>query len=564
LDEINEEIEELRRQLAEKEMKAAEVKMELHKYDETIEEIRGTFSRQLTRLVKKETASEESRKEWEVEEATYVQSRIEHEAEVTAHSEALVEHDNLISKIHEEALVADRLAMIIKSEVISNSENGGAPDEEVSNAQAEVLKCEAASDEAKQVLMAASATIDSLKDEIADIEVRLPILDAEKKQAASKRDFKAAGKASKTIKELMLRKERCEEELSDEAVGKQESAQNELNSYQKILDEKKAILHEKERQGGHKRMVQLVKKMFKLEKLREEVCGVGEENINDESVKIVGGFVLDSEIAALVSEGEELGNKFGAWQEIMLEFAEADDANDNDDDDDDDDDDDIHIEDHMEEPMENNDSKDLDEAVEPSEDEELASEITSNKDDVDDDDERQNNVENEESNEENMVEAIKRCKTILTQIDGIDKEVEVAIEEEDYEVAADLDEKIQELKDELKTLCLTDEDIESIKAMDFESSNDSKESQSTEKSYDIVSASHENVEEDNNEISTSQEIDETICDANNENNDNFEEDDNENSTNQENAETVCDINYDNDEKKDTEDIHVEKEEKEED
>ena len=148
MDEINEEIEELRRQLAEKEMKAAEVKMELHKYDETIEEIRGTFSRQLTRLVKKETASEESRKEWEVEEATYVQSRIEHEAEVTAHSEALVEHDNLISKIHEEALVADRLAMIIKSEVISNSENGGAPDEEVSNAQAEVLKCEAASDEA--------------------------------------------------------------------------------------------------------------------------------------------------------------------------------------------------------------------------------------------------------------------------------------------------------------------------------------------------------------------------------------------------------------------------------
>ena len=82
----------------------------------------------------------------------------------------------------------------------------------------EVLKCEAAVDEAKHNLLSAEAAIETLQEEVSAIEVRLPILEAEKKTAVSKRDFKSAGKAWEEIKDALARKEQCETELMEEAV----------------------------------------------------------------------------------------------------------------------------------------------------------------------------------------------------------------------------------------------------------------------------------------------------------------------------------------------------------
>lgn len=480
---INDEIEELRKQLAEKEMQAAEVKMELHSHEESIERIRGTFSRQLTRLSKKEAAIEESRKDWTAEEASYKKSREDHEAEVTAHSEALIVHDQLISQIKEEIEVTEQLVEVIANEVVVTDSNNNAVSKEIMNAQSEVLRCEAAADEANEVLNAAKAAIDVLVEEISTIEVRLPILEAEKNQAASKRDFKAAGKASKTIKEMTSRKERCEEELSGEAVERQATAQGEVDACLQILDEKKAILHEKEKEGGRKRMIQLVKKIFKLEKLREDICGTGEEDGNGESMKIVGGFVLDSEIAALVSEGEDLGEKFGGWNEIMLEYAEGNDGE--------------------------TDTHEVDDTVTQQTD-------TNNEEDIKDDKSNLDEKVNEDSTEKDIqeentttiidegdkVEAEEHCKAILSDIERLEAEIEIAIDEEDFDSAAELDEKIQKLKNDMKALGLTEQEIESLKIHDSESSNDSKESQQTEKSYDIVPSKPEVIDDDTEEPKT--------------------------------------------------------------
>jgi len=82
----------------------------------------------------------------------------------------------------------------------------------------EVLKCEAAVKKAKRNLLSAKAAIESLQGEVSAIEVRLPILEAAKKTAASKRDFKSAGKAWEEIKDALARKEQCETELMEEAV----------------------------------------------------------------------------------------------------------------------------------------------------------------------------------------------------------------------------------------------------------------------------------------------------------------------------------------------------------
>jgi hypothetical protein len=50
-------------------------------------------------------------------------------------------------------------------------------------------------------------------------------------------------------------------------------------------------------------MIDLVKNIIKLEKLRESVCGIDEEEMDN--IKSVGGFVFDSEMRALMMEGDE-------------------------------------------------------------------------------------------------------------------------------------------------------------------------------------------------------------------------------------------------------------------
>lgn len=471
---INEEIDELRKQLAEKEMQAAEVKMELHDHEESIENVRSTFSRQVSRLAKKEAATKESRKEWDAEELSYKNSRSEHEAEVTAHSEALIAHDNLLAEIKKEKIVAEKLATVIAKEiVVTKSGNDDTPDEEAKIAQADVLTCEAAVDEANQVLMATKSCIDNLRDEISTFEVRLPILEAEKKQAAMKRDFKAAAKASKAIKEMVAKKERCEAELSEEVIERLSLAQKEVDVCLKSLEEKRALSHEKEKEGGRKRMIQLVKKIIKLEKLREDICGPGEDECGGESISSVGGFVLDSEIAALVSEGEELGTKYGGWSEIMLECAEENEG-----------------EEEEGETMEDKGEIQSGTEVETG----GSSEVITDEEVVEAQlaDDNYTEVDSTAIDKVSYEELLKRCKAILAEIEEIESEIDNAIEEEDYDLAAALDDKAQKLKDELQALGLTDSEIELAKVTDIESADDSKASSvGTDKSYDMVSSKPE-------------------------------------------------------------------------
>jgi hypothetical protein len=168
----------LRRQLEAKVMDAAVVKLELHNHEDSIEQVRASFSGQLTRLAKKESAVNESRNEWDGEDTIFKTAREEHELEVTSHSEALIAHDRIICQVKEEILVADKLAKIIAQEVVvEKSTDPQDIDDELRMVQAEVfLQLEAAADEASQGLAAAKASIDGLEEEISSIEERLPIL----------------------------------------------------------------------------------------------------------------------------------------------------------------------------------------------------------------------------------------------------------------------------------------------------------------------------------------------------------------------------------------------------
>jgi len=495
---VNDEIEELRKQLESKEMEAAQIKMELHNHGQSIENIRNNFSRQLTRLAKKEKAVQESRKDWLMEEESYKCSREEHENEVTAHSEALMKHDNLIAQIQSEIVVAGELTKVITNEVIivqesktSSTGNGDDDndndDDDLIKVQAEVLRCEAAADEANQLLTATKSIIDGLKDEIVTIEVRLPILESEKKLAAAKRDFKAAGKASKEIKELIAKKERYATELDGEAIERQVAARKEVEACIKTLEEKKVLAHKKEKEGGRNRMVQLVKKIIKLEKIRETICGTGEGGIENESITSVGGFVLDSEIAALVSEGEELGAKFGGWTDVMMEYAEDNESEEA-----------VgteaSVDKEVEDIIKDVTKPELEEVAQVEDEEQRQQDQDETELDTDveaDADEKENDEQADGVNDEEKKEAaLQRCKVILSKISELESGIEAAIEVEEYDEAAELDDQMHTLKDELQALGLTDAEMEAAKLIEIDDTDSGGESKgsipSTEKSYDIV------------------------------------------------------------------------------
>lgn len=432
LESINKEIEDLRKQLEAKEMEAAEVKMELHGHEHAIDQVRSKFSRQLARLRKKESAVEESRKEWGVEEAAYKKAREDHEAEVTAHSEALIAHDQIKDQVKSEIDLAEELAKIIVQEIIVEKKSQvEETDEEALRAQAEVLNLEAAADEAKQVLTAAKSSIDSLQEDLSTIEVKLPILESEKKLAAGKRDFKAAAKASKEIKALIAKKEKCVEELEGEAKDRHAAAQKEVEYCFNNLEEKKVVAHEIEKKGGIKRMAKLAKQIINLEKLRESFCGTEEED--GHSVKSVGGFVIDSEISALMVEGDELDQKYGGWNDIMLEYASK---------------------------------TELDVEEEKEEEEKLTEEKDSSETELNDinGNEMDEAVEiaqvESQENESSIADAMIKYRQFMNELVALESKLETAIETENYEEAAELDDQIAALRDASESLGLSGDEKE--------------------------------------------------------------------------------------------------------
>jgi predicted nucleic acid-binding Zn-ribbon protein len=82
LDEVQKEIDELRKLLEKKQKEAADLRTEMFGFEDSISRVRVKFSRQLTRVDKKERALKESRSEWELEDATHKKQKEAHELQV--------------------------------------------------------------------------------------------------------------------------------------------------------------------------------------------------------------------------------------------------------------------------------------------------------------------------------------------------------------------------------------------------------------------------------------------------------------------------------------------------
>jgi len=308
LEVVDKEIEELRKKLAEAEGKAATLKKEISSYNTSIQGVRSKYSRQLVRLVKKERSVKESRAEWQVEQESVEKAKAAHESVVAAHSEEMLTREKLLEEIKAEVSAAHDFEDIVSS-AFDATEVIGDDNQEFDT---DVLKYEAAVDEANNNVISAESKIQNLQDEISTFDVRVPILEAEKKVAAAKRDFKAAGKASKEIKDALARKEQCEAELSGEAMERKKAAKEELQKVTLLLEEKKSIAAEKGKEAGLKRMETLREKIAHLQSFVKE-SGVDSGDSDSINVACVGAFVIDSQISVLEAEGKALGEKYGGW-----------------------------------------------------------------------------------------------------------------------------------------------------------------------------------------------------------------------------------------------------------
>ena len=467
LDVVRAEIEELRRQLQEKEILEAEMSITVETHSSAIQQIRTKFTRQLNRVEKKELAVKESRDEWQAEKTTYNQTKDSHDAELQAHADSLLQHDKLVNQVHFEIDAAKALQRVLSQEItIVNDENkSNMTEQEKGNHYSEewemdVLKCEAAMVEANQLLTAAQSSMNSLKEEIDQIDVSIPILEDLKKKAASKRDFKAAGKASREIKEAIAKKERLEEELNGEAQERKENAAAALESLSRELDSKKKIALERERENGVKKMESLAEKISRLETVKEELSS--ELASKSGSVYDAGLSILNNEIANFRDEGESLGSSFGGWDQILEKYSLGQDNG---------------------QPSSSN-------TLEKEEEEE--DDRVYYDDDVDSSDhEVEESVVDKKKNENEIDHsAVERYKYLKVSVSELEEKLEEAIAKEDYDTAAELDEKFQEMVAELGSMDLTDSEM------------------------DLVSSSQNEVEESKSENDTS--VDTPVVDRNDE------------------------------------------------
>lgn len=418
----------------EAEAEAAALNAELSTHNASIDNVRNKFSRQLTRLEKKQQSVKESRTEWETEKSSIEKEKTAHEAVVQAHSEDLLTMDQLLQDIQSELSMAKNFEDIISQQF---NDSGLADREDVGAFDNEVLKCEAAVDEANRNVQSADAAIQSLQEEISSIGVRLPILEAEKKAAASKRDFKAAGKASKEIKDSLARKEQCEAELAGEAMSRSEDAKEELSKASALLDEKKSIAAAKGREYSKEQMAMLKSKICDLKSILKEF-GADSDSV---SVASVGAFVIESQIRVLEARGEALGAKYGGWDDTA--------------------DSDV-IEDDTVQSAPTLDSVDV--------------EITS--------------------------EILKQYSALKEEISKLEAAIDKAAEEEDYETAGELEDKMESVRARIEALGISPDALEEAIASGLDKNDVEQEQDAPIQEAADIDESHSQDDDDRDVVST--------------------------------------------------------------
>ena len=459
LTEVEEEIEELRRQLQAKQAVAAELRTEAAGHDESVLKVRVKFARQLNRVQKKEMTMNDNKEEWELEKTAYEANKERHDTEMNAHSEAMLARDKLLDALHKEIEMADTFESIVAKEIgfdAAAADGNVVPaaveaaaetssDDELAHLQANVVKCEASVSESKAALKAVAMALHNLEEEVQQLEAKIPQLEETKKAAAGRRDFKAAGKASKEIKEASARLAECREELESDAATRKEAAETDLAALEVELEEARRVANAKERESAVQAMARLADNIKRLVATREQVCADAAER----SIPGAGALVLQAQIKALKMEGQTFGHKYGGWDELMagIEGVQEDNGgNDNG----------------------NDDTAAAAEEAKTVSDEAAANDtpVVAESKSADEDEGSVKNRPSDQVVDDGMssAEKMRKFRDVTERLKSMEDQLESAVAAEDFDQAAELDVVLQALLAEVEALNMTDEEMEAALA----------------------------------------------------------------------------------------------------
>ena len=253
---------------------------------------------------------------------------------------------------------------------------------------------------------------------------RIPDLETQKKAAASGRDFKAAGKFSKEIKDANARIKECEDELNVDSKAIKAQAEEDLRQLDFEFLEAKKVADTKENLSGKKRMEVLAKKIAQLVKEVTEKCG--DSKSERKCAKSVAARVLEGQIIILKSEGHEIGSKYGGWDELMGSIGL----------------DDGESTSSMEQSSENLNISVVDEAWQEDGKKKIGGGGLSSE------------------------ERLAKAKELLAKSSEVETKVEEAARREDFEAAGELQETLDKINVEIEEMNITDEECELLAEID--------------------------------------------------------------------------------------------------
>uniref|UniRef100_A0A7S1GQR3 UVR domain-containing protein n=1 Tax=Cyclophora tenuis TaxID=216820 RepID=A0A7S1GQR3_CYCTE len=367
----------------------------------------------------------------------------------------------MMDVIKKEIGLAGSFQFIVSTEISFNDARtkDEEQDEELAQLQADVVKSEASVTEASTVLKATEAALVDLDAERKRLEAKIPKLEMEKKSSAAKRDFKAASRASKEIKEATARLEKLETELIGQAKDRRAKAQAELSKVQEEMESTKSRSDAKERESGRVAMDKVAEKIRHLLAVKKKECGAQTEG---RGIQPVGALILKKQINALKLEGGAYGDKFGGWDEIAATLADD----------------------------EEGETKGKGETKQDS------TEVTATD---------TKEIKPARAQDEVDPEVVSKARQLTKKLLEAESALEAAVAQEDYDKAAELDPLFQELQADIEALNLTEAETELVMTVEDVSATPEPEDSMKEEEEKATAEKEEKEEEEEKVVETEEE-----------------------------------------------------------
>lgn len=330
---VSAEIRELETRLAAKREEERELQTEIETLDVRVREVRKKYDRQLIRLEDRQVVLEKSKTECAQEERALAEERSMYEREVSEQTKVIDHIGKWIKAVNVEDIVLTKIknALSEQDSVDATVMSEATPTTNLTELRAKCSEMNSLIQQSLNEKDALELHIGHLQEEESDLNERLPKLEIEKKAHAAARRFKEAGVVAKDIKDITARAE----EIKSEIQTTQEKISANLDSFslsQKAYNEELSKLLEAEKESELRNFTAIFSRAKRLNRVKltiqrkllpfsfDDVEGSGHQSpvLNDGASIAVHYMIrensmrlLDSELDGLVNEITILGAKFG-------------------------------------------------------------------------------------------------------------------------------------------------------------------------------------------------------------------------------------------------------------